>query len=254
MVYGNTLPDASRAPRKSSSPYASNTSGMNVAPQTTIKARPAPSPRVSSPPPSTTSSGQYSGGHTYSSGGGAPQSVPSGTQSGSIGGVGQGGGGGGPNPAVARRREARQDRREKRQERKEFRQFIPNDETYQSSISSLRQQLEDFILSNKDQRGDVRENFRLTNQRMGEERTRALEDMESDFGARGMLNSSEYLDSVGKYNNEFQTKFGDLTRDRDSNIEDLLESLGMYRRANQGERQNARAEAIRRRTQQFGQM
>lgn len=253
MVYGNTLPDASRAPRRSSSPYASNTSGMNVAPQTTMKARPAPSPRVSSAPPSTSSSGQYSGGTNYSGGGGAPQSVPSGTQSGSIGGVGQQGGGG-PNPAVARRREARADRREKKQERREYKQFIPNDETYQSSISSLRQQLEDFILSNKDQRGDVRENFRLTNSRMGDERTRALEGMESDFGARGMLNSSEYLDSVGKYNDEYQTKFGDLTRDRDSNIEDLLESLGMYRRANQGERQNARAEAIRRRTQQFGQM
>lgn len=253
MVYGSTLPDASRSPRKSTSPYRSDTSGMKIAPQTTIKARPAPAQRVSSapatPPPSTTSSGQYSGGHSYSSGGGAPQSVPSGTQSGSIGGVGQQPPRG-PNPAVARR----QERQEKRQQRREFKQFIPNDETYQSSISSLRQQLEDFILSNKDQRGDVRENFRLTQDRMGSERERALKDMESDFGARGMLNSSEYLDSLGKYNTDYQTKFGDLIRDRDSNIEDLLESLGMYRRANQGERQNARAEAIRRRTQQFGQM
>ena len=241
MVY--TLPDASRSPRKSTSPYRSDTSGMKVAPQTTIKARPAPMQA----PPSTSSSGQYSGGHTYSSGGGAPSSVPSGTKSGSISGVGQQGGGGPDGSAIARR----QAQYTQKQERK---QFIPNDETYQSSISSLQQQLEDFILSNKDQRGDVRENFRVTEQRMGDERTRALEGMESDFGARGLLNSSEYMDSVGKYDKDYQTKFGDLTRDRDRNIEDLLESLGMYRRANKGERQNARSEAVRRRTQQFGQM
>lgn len=242
MVYGKSLPDASRvkggpAPQK----IARQTTFMPKARPAPVFAKPAP---YTPPPPSTSSSGQYSGGTSHSSGGGAPSNIPA-TQPGAISGVGQKSSG--PNPAVARRQEARQ-------ERKDYKQFIPEDETYQSSISSLRQQLEDFILSNKDQRGDVRENFQLTRDRMGKERERALGDMESDFGSRGMLNSSEYMDSIGKYNTDYQTKFGDLTRDRDSNIEDLLESLGMYKRANQGERQNARAEAIRRRAEKFGQM
>lgn len=202
-------------------------------------------------PPAVTSSGHYS------SGGGAPSSPPSYSQ-GPVHGVGHQG----PSAAerAAARRERIQARREKRQaarkeyrsKKRDYRSFIPNDETYQGQVSSLQKQLEQFILSNKDQRGDVRQDFRLSRERMGKERTNALDQMEEDFAARGMLNSSEYLDSIGKYNEDYQTKMGDLQRDKNRNIEDLLESLGMYRSSNRESRQNARAEAVRRRAAEFG--
>lgn len=229
---------------------------QKVARQTVF--RPAPKTFASpSAPPSTTSSGQYSGGH--SRGGGAPVAPASNNSQGPINGPGGGGGGGGGNSQAAARRQAIQERRaaqkEKKAERtkaKEYRNYLAGDETYQGQLSTLQKELEDFILSNKSQRGDVREDFTLTSSRIGDERTRALEQMKEDFAARGMLQSSEFADSMGEYDKQYQQRTGDLTRDRDRQLEALLESLGMYRTSNRNERANARAEAIRRRTEAFG--
>lgn len=258
MVYGMTLPDAQRGgaskppPRQAVARRTTFQPKARVAPKVTFKPKPKPAPRPYNPPsysppqrtysapPSTTSSGQYSGGtskRSFGGGGGRPSAPPNNNRQGPIRGAGQSK----PKPAPKPKAPG-------------IKKWLGMDDTYQGSISSLQKQLEDFILSNEDQRGDVRENFDLTQQRMGTERERALKNMEEDFGSRNMLTSSEYLDSVGKYDTDFQTKIGDLTRDRDKNIEDLLESLGMYRTSNQGERQNARAEAIRRRASKFGQL
>ena len=248
----------------SSSPYAQNTSGMKVARQTTLrpKARSAPSPAVSNytppaPPVVSNSSGQYV------SGGGAP-SAPSGGGQGPIQGPGSG-----PSRAdvIAQREAARQERIQARQQArrehrqdvrkdyydkaKQFRSYLGSDETLQSQMSTFKKELEDYILSNKDQRGDVREDFSLAQQRMGDERTRALEQLQEDFAARGLLNSGLFADAVGEYDTDYQTKLGDLARDRDRNLETLLEQLGMYRNTNRNERQNAKAAAIERRAAQF---
>lgn len=234
--------------------YRQSRRGMNIAPQVTLraKARPAPSYSNYSAPPSTSSGGSYSGG--YHSGGGAPSSPSSGNSQGAIGPVGN------PGPSAAERRQAaiqaRQERRQEmrqdyREKKQDYRSFIPKDETFQSQVSALRKQLEDTVLSNRDQRKNLREDFRLSKERMGDERTRSLDQMMQDYASRNMLNSTEYMDAVGKYDTDYQQKMGDLTRDRDRNIKDLLESLGMYRQSNQNERQNARAEAVRRRAEQF---
>lgn len=225
---------------------------QKVARQTTIRARPAPRQNIErqttmtpKPPVRSNSTGNYSGG-----GGGSPSrmSVPQAPppmRQGRIQGVGNGGG----RRGAVERRASKPDPRPKAPGLKKY---LAGDETYQSQLSSLQKELEDYILANEDQRGDLTEDFGLSQERMAEERTKALDSMKNDFAARGLLESSEFMDAIGDYDTSYQTKLGDLSRDRDRGLEDLLESLGMYRRTNKNELQNARAEAIRRRAEQFG--
>lgn len=225
----------------------------------TQPARPKPRPRpapvsYSAPPPPPpvvhNSGGQYSGG------GGAPRQAPNQNRQGNIQGVGrqgaiqrrQGGGfqaekgkgGGGQNPGGGDPAQ------------NGLKQFLAGDETYQSAIDSLLTDWQNYKVSNKGERRQLREDFGLSQERMGQERLDALEQMKNDFAARGLLNSSEYMDAIGKYDTEYTQKLGDLTRDRDRNLADLLESLGLYKQNNKEERANARAEAVRRRAQQMG--
>lgn len=233
-----------------------NHGGYHVAPQTTIKAkpRPRPAPRYSAPapsysPPSVSSSGQYSGG-------GAPRPMPSGNQQGPVGQVGNG-----PTRAerqaahrqqvIAQRKERQQQMQDYRQKKQKYQNFLAGDNVYQDQLSSLQKELQDYIVGNKGSRQRVQQDFATAQDRLGTEKTRALEQMQNDFASRGLLNSSEYLDSVGKYNTDFTQRLGDLSTDEQRNIQDLLDSLGAYKRSNTNERQNARAEAIRRRAEAF---
>lgn len=229
----------------------------------------------SAPPPvSSNSSGQYSGG------GGAP-SAPSGGGSGSISGVGRPSQPSGPTQAQierralraerhrkqahrARKQERRANQRERRQERAErkkerienrpprLQEFLAGDDVFQSQISQLQKELENFMTSNRDQRGDVNESFQEALQRMGSERSRALEEMEADFASRGLLNSGLYTDAVGDYNKEYGTRRGDLQTDKSNSLEELIQSAGNFQTDTRGQREAARQEAIRRRAQQFG--
>lgn len=259
---------------------------QKVAPQTVMRARtapviarqvtmrPKPAPAPYSPPPrppvSSNNSGQYSGG------GGRPVDPPAARQ-GPINRPGRqqaierrnnsGGGGNnrrsspGPGPGNNQPQpqqpgpgsnQPQQPQEPQKPNIPGIDEFLMGDETYQSQLSALQKELEDYILANKNQQGDLAENFSLAQSRMGDERLKALESMGNDFAARGLLNSSEFMNAIGDYNTSYQTKLGDLTRDRDSSLEDLLESLGLYRRTNESEIQNARAEAIRRRAEQYG--
>lgn len=134
----------------------------------------------------------------------------------------------------------------------ELQQYLAGDSVYQDQISSLMKELQDYKLSNQDQRHRLGEDFGLATSRMGDERTHAIDQMKNDYAARGLLNSSDFLDALGQYNTQYDQRLGDLSTDRQRNLHDLFESLGMYKTQNQNERQSARQEAIRRRTQALG--
>ena len=220
-----------------------------VAPQVTMAPKPKPAPY--SPPPSTNSGGNYSGGYSpspssnYSGGGssaGRASSVPQ-ARAGNVQGPGRGGSGGGS---------GKQPKPKPEPKPPSLKKYLGGDSTFQDQVSLLQKELEDYVLSNQGQRRDLREDFGTATSRMGDERTRALEEMEADFASRGLLNSGLYDESISEYDQQYQQRLGDLSSDRDRGLEDLLESMGMYRRQNRGQRQSARQEAIRRRAEQYG--
>lgn len=132
------------------------------------------------------------------------------------------------------------------------RNWLAGDAGYQQQLAGYKDEFQNYLLKNRDAIGDVRQTFRLTNERMGQERDKSLQQMMDDFGARGMLQSGEYLRAQEDYNKEYQNRLADLTRDRTNSIEDLRTQRADYRRKNTMDRQNARLESIRRRAERLG--
>lgn len=239
MIVGGGGGGGSRPrPKKKSRPRSG---GIAAAASAGVQAA-APAPKSYVTP---NSSGQYSAPsppRSYSGGGGAPRN-PSPPRQGPIQGPGRGGGGPKPKPRPKPKPKPKPP---------SIAKFLAGDDVYQDQISQLMKQLENFLTANKSQRGDIREDFNTSLSKMDKQKAMDLEAMENDFAARGLLTSGLYTDSVGDYNKQYQTQLDDLTTSRQRSIGDLIESMKNYRTENQGQRKNARADAIRRRAEKFG--
>lgn len=130
--------------------------------------------------------------------------------------------------------------------------YLSGDSVWQGQKSLFQKTLEDFIVSNNQQKGRVNEDFDIAMDRLGEEREDSLDFMESDFGARGILNSGLYGGAVADYNDDFQDVVGDLNLDKTRTLEDLINELAMFQNSLQAQEQSAQQEAVRRYAEQFG--
>lgn len=132
--------------------------------------------------------------------------------------------------------------------------FLAGDTTYGQQMSLLKKTLQDFILSNQNQRGNVEEDFVRTMGKLNKERERGLEGMEADYAARNMLPSGLYGDDVSEYNTDFQETVTDLNIDKTRALEDLIETLTMFQNSVQGQEMLAKQEAMRRYAERFSQI
>lgn len=130
--------------------------------------------------------------------------------------------------------------------------FLAGDTTYQGQLSDLQKQLEQFKTSNTSQRGIVSQDFATALKKLQDQRTTDLSDLQNDFAARGLLNSGLYTDALGKYNTDFQGQVGELNTSQQRSLSDLISSLAGYQTENSSSAAAARADAIRRRAQQYG--
>lgn len=129
--------------------------------------------------------------------------------------------------------------------------YLMGDRTYQSQISLYDKELQDYMLGHNRDKDRINEDFGLALGRLGKERGRALENIEDDFAARGMLHSGLYGEDVSEYNDDYQQTVGDLERDKLRSIEDLIEMLNMFQSTVSSKKQNAKLEAIRRRAEEL---
>lgn len=134
----------------------------------------------------------------------------------------------------------------------QFNNYVNSDSTYQEQTGMLDKELQDYMVSHEDQKRRVTEDYGKAQERMGQERTTAIERMKNDFAARGLLNSSEFSGALGEYDKSYNQQIGDLGSSNSRSLSDLLEQLGIYQTSNQNAKQAAMQDAIRRRTETFG--
>lgn len=133
-------------------------------------------------------------------------------------------------------------------------QYLGGDTTYQDQMSLFQKIMEDFMLSNTGQRGDVEEDFSTALERLGLESKRAKRDMTGDFASRGLLNSGLFTGEMAEYDTDYQNTISDLTTDKNRAIEDLIESLGMFQTQLDAQKIAARQEAVRRYAERFASL
>jgi hypothetical protein len=100
--------------------------------------------------------------------------------------------------------------------------------------------------------GNVLEDYNITNQRLGEEKTRSTQDVANDYAARGLLQSGLYnvanTDLANKYLQQSEDAKSSWERNRDKLGQDVMDAFGLMKQ----QRDQARLAALRRRVETYG--
>jgi hypothetical protein len=101
-------------------------------------------------------------------------------------------------------------------------------------------------------RGGVETDYASSQKAMNDQKVQDLNNLEADYGARGVLRSGLYGKAVGDYNNEFDTRMTDLGTKKTDALAGLDQENSRYTSQQQLQQEAAKQDAIRRRAAQFG--
>jgi len=130
--------------------------------------------------------------------------------------------------------------------------FLNQDTGYQQQLRDFANVLSQFNADITRRRGSIEGEYDLSSKAMNDQKGIDLNNLEADYGARGMLRSGLYGKAVGDYNTEFDTRMTDLTRREKEALGQLDQEKGRYTSQQDLQKQAAREQAIRRRAEQYG--
>lgn len=130
--------------------------------------------------------------------------------------------------------------------------FLNQDTGYQQQMRDFANALAQFTADTTRRKGSLESEYGLSTKAMNDQKVLDLDNLEDDYGARGILRSGLYGKAVGDYNTEFNTRFEDLTRRQKEALGLLEQEKGRFTSQQQLQQQAAREAAIRRRAEQYG--
>ena len=129
--------------------------------------------------------------------------------------------------------------------------FLKGDSTYQRQLAAFGKALADFRADQGLARTDYETNYQNTYRDIGVARDEALKNLENDYASRGLLQSSLYNTAEGEARQQYLNQFTDLGKQRTSFLDQLAQELGKFQNEQTTQSQNARAEALRRRSEKY---
>lgn len=130
--------------------------------------------------------------------------------------------------------------------------FLGGDSSYQDQLAQFANALSLFNADLGRRRGGIETDYASSQKAMNDQKLLDLNNLEADYGARGVLRSGLYGKAVGDYNNEFDTRMTDLTTKEKDALAGLDQEQSRFQSQQQLQQQAAREDAIRRRAAQYG--
>lgn len=130
--------------------------------------------------------------------------------------------------------------------------FLGGDASYQDQLKQFANALSLFNADLGRRRGGIETDYASSQKAMNDQKLIDLNNLEADYGARGVLRSGLYGKAVGDYNNEFNTRMTDLTTKEKDALAGLDQENSRFTSQQQLQQQAAREDAIRRRAAQYG--
>ena len=131
-------------------------------------------------------------------------------------------------------------------------QFLRRDTGYQQALREMKLNMQNFLADQGRQKGSAREQFRTQKTQLGEQRTRDLRDIESDFASRGLLQSGLYAGRLGEYEKDFAGNLKSYQQAYDDFLRQLSAAQQQLRSQQELESERARQEALARRASRYG--
>lgn len=130
--------------------------------------------------------------------------------------------------------------------------FLSGDSSYQDQLKQFANALSLFNADVGRRRGGLETDYASSQKAMNDQKGIDLNNLEADYGARGVLRSGLYGKAVGDYNNEFNTRMTDLTTKEKDALAGLSQEGTRFTSQQQLQQEAAKQDAIRRRAAQFG--
>lgn len=130
--------------------------------------------------------------------------------------------------------------------------FLGGDSGYQDQLKQFANALALFNADVTRRKGGLETDYASSQKAMNDQKLIDLNNLEADYGARGVLRSGLYGKAVGDYNNEFNTRMTDLTTKEKDALAGLDQEKTRFTSQQDLQTQAAREEAIRRRAAQYG--
>lgn len=191
----------------------------------------------------TTGSGKSAGSSVRGKRGysGGSRSSGSGRSSGSSGGYSRGGGGGGLGGGSA----------PKSPSIPSLSSYLGTDSVYQAAVSGNKRSLNDFLSEIERRRGEAGTQFTQTKGSMERDRVQQLEDLKDEYASRGLIQSGIYGEEQGNFQKKFTEQLSALDQQQAALLADLLSQTTNYRRENELALEQAKQEALLRRSQKY---
>lgn len=130
-------------------------------------------------------------------------------------------------------------------------QYLASDSTYQAQLAAFNKALADYQADQGLSRTDYQTGYDQNYRDIGLAKEEAAQNLEEDFASRGLLKSGLYAADLGELNKQYQNQYTDLGNQRTSFFDQLAQDLAKYKNDQSVQKQNAYAEAVRRRAEKY---
>lgn len=130
--------------------------------------------------------------------------------------------------------------------------FLNQDSDYNNQLAQFANNLAQFMADATRRQGIMESDYGTSKKAMDDQKVIDLDNLEADYGARGVLRSGLYGKAVGDYNTEFGNRSTDLLNKEKQGLGALDQERERYKSQNTLSQQQAREQAIRRRAEQYG--
>lgn len=131
-------------------------------------------------------------------------------------------------------------------------EFLGDDTGYQSTLRALANAMSNMKADVTRRRGDINTRYGVTEDAMQEQKVEDLDNIEEDYGARGIFRSGLYGKAVGDYNEEFGERMSGLERRQTNALDALASEMNKFKSQQKLKKQESREAAIARRAEEYG--
>lgn len=130
--------------------------------------------------------------------------------------------------------------------------FLNQDTDYQQQLREFGNALTQFLADVGRRKGSLESDYGSSQKAMNDQKGIDLNNLEADYGSRGILRSGLYGKAVGDYNTEFNTRMTDLTNKEKEALGQLDQETGRFKSQQELQSQAAKEAAVRRRAEKYG--
>ncbi len=130
--------------------------------------------------------------------------------------------------------------------------YLGSDSVYQSAINNRNRSLTDFLSETGRRRGEATTQFNQTKGSMERDRDQQLDAIRQEFASRGIINSGLFGEEQGRFQQTFAEQLNALQQQQTALLADLLAQEKNARREGDLTAEQARQEAIARRSAKYG--